>query len=362
MEIEKLTGMPGLIIKYDNKINPGVKPERIEGIGPPPAMFTIREQYLRDIEELAGTFDVIKGQKPSGVEAFSALQLLVERSQSRFSPVFQARGNAYKNWYKYALELEREFGQEERVKASMSSGRKWSFQNFKRTQLQGSVSIIVEDGSNAPKTSLGRRAAIEHASQLGMLNMTDPDQQYAALKEFGLTNMIPTLDIHIQAALQKQQAFEEWIGDPAAVQESAVQADQALQGFEAEQAAIPPPVMGPVDPATGVAPPPEPLPQPPSPLNSTPLKWLPWYNPVIHKQEFMKWANSDRIRETIKVNPETEGFLTMHLAEMDLKNMEAMMAAAGPAMGAPAGAGAAMANSNQNSAPAGNKPQPAQGV
>jgi hypothetical protein len=220
MEIEKLTGMPGLVVKYNALVGNGAKPERLAGVDVPASAFKLREQYLADIEELMGTFDIIKGQKPTGVEAFSALQLLVERSQSRFSGVFQARGNAYKNWFKFALELEREFGAEEKTKATFTPARKWSFQTFQRSQLQGSVSIIVEDGSNVPKTALGMRAAVEHANTLGMLNMQDPDQQYEGLKLFGLTKMIPTLDIHIQAARSKQQAFEQWIGDPAAQQQS----------------------------------------------------------------------------------------------------------------------------------------------
>lgn len=350
LEIEKLTGMPGLVVKYNPLIANGAKPERIAGEGPHTSLFTIREQYLRDIEELAGTFDVIKGQKPTGVEAFSALQLLVERSQSRFSGVFQSRGGAYKNWYKFALELEREFGQEERIKASMSAGRKWSFQNFKRTQLQGSVSVIVEDGSNVPKTALGMRAAIEHANQLGMLNMADPDQQYEGLKVMGLTRMIPTLDIHIQAALQKQQAFEEWLGDPMAQQASMAQIDQESQAYALEA------VQAPVDPMTGQSS----AGPAPSPLNATPLKWLPWFDPIIHRQEFMKWANSDRMREMLKAQPMTEGLLTAHLQEMEMEVARVQMATMAPT--APGGGGAAMANSNQNSAPGGNTAQPAQGV
>jgi hypothetical protein len=323
----------------------------------PASAFKLREQYVVDIEELMGTFDIIKGQKPVGVEAFSALQLLVERSQSRFSNVFGARGAAYKNWFKFALELEREYGQEKRTKATLTPGRNWSFQNFERAQLQGSVTIIVEDGSNVPKTTLGMRAAVEHASQLGMLHLADPDQTYEGLKLFGLTRMIPTLDIHIQAALQKQQAFEAWVADPQAQAESMQQAEQALMGYEQQLAAIPPQEAQ-MDPATGAAIEP-PLPPPPSPLASTPLKWLPWYSPVIHRQEFMKWANSDRIREMLKGSPQLEGLLVMHLQEIDAALAQEQMMAVAAQGGVP---GSPMSNSNANSAPAGNKPQPAQGV
>lgn len=363
MEIEKLTGMPGLVVKYNALVGNGAKPERLAGLDVPASAFKLREQYLADIEELMGTFDIIKGQKPTGVEAFSALQLLVERSQSRFSSVFTSRGNAYKNWFKFALELEREFGQEDRIKATFTPARKWSFQNFKRSQLQGSVSIIVEDGSNVPKTALGMRAAVEHASQLGMLNMQDPDQQYEGLKLFGLTRMIPTLDIHIQAALSKQQAFEQWLGDDQAQQASMQAAEQAIGQYEQELAAMPTPEAQ-IDPATGMAAPLPPMPPAPSILASTPLKWLPWYSPSIHRSQFMLWANSDRMAEMLKQNPMTEQLLATHLQEIDAalatEQIQLQQAQMGPS--APAGAGAAMSNSNANSAPGGNKPQPAQGV
>lgn len=358
MEIEKLTGMPGLVVKYNALVGNGAKPERLAGLDVPVSAFKLREQYVADIEELMGTFDIIKGQKPVGVEAFSALQLLVERSQSRFSGVFGARGAAYKNWFKFALELERAYGPEDRAKATLTQARKWTFQNFKRAQLQGSVTIIVEDGSNVPKTTLGMRAAVEHASQLRMLNMADPDQTYEGLKLFGLTRMIPTLDIHIQAALQKQQAFEAWTTDPQAQEVSMQQADQVFAQYN-QQILDTPPQDPVVDPATGVAQTPQ-LPPPPSTLATTPLKWLPWYSPVIHRQEFMKWANSDRIRELLKQMPHLEPLLVTHLQEIDMAFAQEQMALAAAQSGGAPGSG--MSNSNANSAPAGNQPQPAQGV
>ena len=339
-EIEKLTGMPGLVIKWNPlAVGGNAKPERIPGIGPDGSLFAIREQYLRDIEELVGTFDIIKGQKPTGIEAFSALQLLVERSQSRFTSVFQARGDAYKDWFRFAIELEREFGPNERTKAILTPARQWTFKNFKRSQLQGSLSVIVEDGSNIPKTNLGMRAAVEHATSLKMLNMQDPDQQYEGLKLFGLTRMIPTLDIHIQAALRKQQAFEEWIADPMAIQQAQQQTQQAFVAYQEMLAATP-----------GAAPP------LPSPLAATPLKWRGWYNPVIHRQEFLKWANSDRIQEVLSAKPQVEELLTLHL-----RDMEAALApppqpgAPGAQAPQPNGAALAMANSNREST-TGNEP------
>jgi len=342
-EVERLTGMPGLVVKYNSLTVGNAKPERIAGEGPHQSLFTIREQYLRDIEELAGTFDIVKGAKPTGVEAFSALQLLVERSQARFALVFSARGNAYRQWFKFALELEREFGPIERTTAMLTPARSWTFKNFKRTQLQGSISVIVEDGSNAPKTSLGMRAALEHANTLNMLNMQDPDQRYEGLKLFGLTRLAPSLDINVQSALQKQEAFEEWAQSQENVLAAFTAAEQALATWQAEATA-----PGGFDEMTG-----EPLTPPPSICDATPLKWRDWYDAEIHRQEFVKWANGDRVRELLETNPPAEDVLKAHLQDIDnaLMKKAQLLAARQAAMMPPPpnGQGGPMANSNRES-------------
>jgi hypothetical protein len=361
-EIQKLTGMPGLVVKYKtDPMNPNGKPERLPGIGPDASLFTIREQYLRDIEELSGTFDIMKGQKPAGVEAFSAIQALIERSQARFASVFTSRGDAYKNWFKFAIELEREFGPDERTKAVLTPSRGYTFETFKRSQLGGSLTIVVEDGSTTPKTNLGMRASIEHANTLGMLNMQDPDQQYEGLKLFGLTRMVPSLDIHVQSALQKQEAFENWIKDPANVETfmmnaQAQQAEyqQTVEQFGADQQVA----LAPQDPNAQM---PTPPPAPPSMLVGTPLEWSPWFNAPIHMQEFLKWANDDHIRELIATTPITKELLKMHMEEMAMALMPPPGAPTEDGAPPPAqGAGKSMSNSNANSAPSGNTAQPPQ--
>jgi hypothetical protein len=105
----------------------------------------------------------------------------------------------------------------------------------------------------------------------------------------------------------------------------------------------------------------QPPPPPPSPLTGTPLEWLPWYEVGVHKQEFLKWANSDKLRDMLKQKgsgPIVKAFLTLHLQEMT-QQIAAQQAAMAPPAPPPnqQGAGRAMRNSNQNSghaqAPAG---------
>jgi len=312
--IENLTGEPGLIVKW-NVLSAGGqgKPERIPGQDIPGSLFAFREQIIKDIEELSGAFDIIKGQKPSGVEAFSALQLLVERSQSRFTSVFQARGEMYRHWFSLALELERQFGPDQRTWAIIGPNRGYTFRQFENAQLQAQVSIQVEDGSNMPKTALGKRAAIEQANQLQLLDPHDPDQRHALLSNFGLTDLSPSLDAHVQAALQMEDAFERWSEQPQGPQ---------------------------------------------------PLVIKPWMDPQVHWAQHVKWLNTDKMRELLAKTPALEGIIIPYLQQLQfLMAPPVQIGPDGkplpqPGPGAPGGSqgsvkpqGGALAarNSNQNS-------------
>ena len=266
--IDQWEGEPGWILKWNPLGSNGLgKPERINGQEVPTSLYALREQLIKDMEELSGAFDIIKGQKPSGVEAFSALQLLVERSQSRFTSVFQSRGEMYRKWFSLALEMERQFGPNTRTWAVIGPNRGYTFRHFENAQLQGQVSFAIEDGSNMPKTALGKRAAIEQANQLGLLDPADPDQKYALLQNFGLSDLVPTLNYHVQAAIQLQDAFEKWVGQP---------------------------------------------------IGLSPLVVKPWFDPHIHWVERIKWLNTDKMREMIATNPLLEQIITLHLQELQM--------------------------------------------
>ena len=310
--IDQFSGQPGWIMKWNPLAAGGQgKPERLAGESVPNGLFELRSQYLKDIEELSGAFDIIKGQKPTGVEAFSALQLLVERSQSRFGSAYSARGEMLRQWASVALELERQFGPEQRTRIVMGDHKGYTFRHFENAQLQGAITVHIEDGNQAQKTALGERAAIEQANTLRLINPEDPDQRYAILTKFGLSDLVPALDTHVQAALQMQDAFEMWAQQP---------------------------------------------------VGQSPLVVKPWHDPMIHWSERIKWLNTDRMRELMASNVEIEKLITLHLGQLqmliappvqiDPKTGEPIEQPAGQPGQAPpggVGGGRAMGNSNANS-------------
>lgn len=266
--VDQLSGEPGLIIKYNPLAAGGnAKPERMEGSEVPQSVMVLREQIIKDMEELSGAFDIIKGQKPTGVEAFSALQLLVERSQSRFTSVFQSRGEMYRRWFSIALELERQFGPDQRTMTLIGPHRGYTFRHFENAQLQGQVNVMIEDGSTMPKTFLGERAAVEQAATLGLIDPLDPEQRYYLLNKFGIASLAPALNVHVQKALEIQDRFEQWA--------------VTLSG-------------------------------------PSPLVVKPWHDARVHWGERIKWLNTDRMQILLTTNPILEELVTMHLAELQM--------------------------------------------
>jgi hypothetical protein len=383
-EVKKFTGEPGLVVKYNALAAGGnAKPERIEGSNIPSSLLKLREMYIADMETLAGTNDVLKGAKPSGVSAFSAMQLLVERAQSRFGPVLSDRGDCYRQWLGMALEIERCYGQDERIFASMGANRRWTFQTFKNADIQGSVEILIEDGSQAPKTNLGKRAAMEQLNNLGLLDPGNIDQKVRIYQIFGSTDLLPALDAAVQGALAEQAAFEEWAKSPNSMPAPMMgmgpqmppmpggqQPSRAYFNDEgpAQPPAGQPPAQAGPPPAPGGQPPVDPAqqsdqqmlapPAPPPTMTPCPLVIEEWHPDTVHISEHEKFGNSDMARVLFGQRPDLKQVFTMHLLmhkqRLAMQQMQATMAAAppGPAKGGGTGGpggGRALQNSNQES-------------
>lgn len=295
-EVEKFTGEPGLVVKWNPLVAGGqAKPERIPGEGINGSVFQYRELIKGEADELMGTKDPLKGGHPPGVEAYAALDLLVQRGQARHASAYKSRGRMYKGWFKVALELEREFGEETRTRAVLSKTRGWAFQHFQKADLAGDVEVMIEDGTLTPKTQLGERAAIDHLAQIGLLNPQDPDQRVAIYQKFGQTSLMPSTDAQVQEAWMNMEKFEKFMSNPMAI----AQAQQ--EAMLAEQQAT----------ASGQ----------PFQMTFGPLQYRRWYDPQIHRNELIKWALSDRGRaifEDAKTGKQAMQLVDQYLTTIDI--------------------------------------------
>lgn len=307
-DTKRKTGEPGLVMVYNPIAGSGQnpKPERLEGAQIPSSLINFREQLLSDIEALTGTYDVIKGSKPTGIEAFSALQLLVERSQSRFTPVLMERGDAYASLFSIWIELERVYGPLERWESIAGADGERALMMFRAADLSGNVNIQVEDGSQVPKTNLGQRAAIEQLTNLKVINPMLPETGYAILQIFGQARLLPSLDVHVRRARAEQTEWEAWA--------------KVVQVMPAVDPLTGAPLMQP-DPMTGMAVPVPPQPTVPMP-GGEPLIEV---NNEVHAEEHRKWANGDRVQSLVRQKPELRPFLDQFILVHDQAIMQAQM-------------------------------------
>ena len=71
-------GLPGLLLEWNSQIaGPNGRPERIAGMGVDASIIQWRKMLMEDIETITGTFDILRGQKPAGVEAFAAMRMMI---------------------------------------------------------------------------------------------------------------------------------------------------------------------------------------------------------------------------------------------------------------------------------------------
>lgn len=207
-------GMPGVVIEY-NALGPGnAKPERIPGQGLPASFIQFITMIDKAFEELAATFDVIKGARPEGVSAGIALQILQERGMSRYGPLFIHWETSWAEWATQAIEIFREYGTEERILRIMGRDGSWEVQKFMNSDLSGSVDVIAEAGSSMPRSTLLDRAEMEQLVQLGVISPLDPETKYKFLEVYGRTNLLPSMKADTKNACMENEQFEALATNP----------------------------------------------------------------------------------------------------------------------------------------------------
>lgn len=289
-KVQFMTGEPGVVVEWDPLGSNGEAPTRLEGISPPAGLFQYRAQLVEDLEGLMGTQDILKGERPPNVESFAGMNLLQERAQSRFTSALKQRGKMYERWSTVALELERQFGPDERLEGILGPNGSWSMQKFENAQLQGSIQVRVEDGTSVPKTALGMRAAMAQAIEAGAMDLSKSDVRFTFLRKLGITDVEPSLDAATKGALKEQDDFEKWISEGAI------------------QKGIPSPMLR-----------------------------KPWDDDMVHAVEHRKFFQSDRFRELAnEADPQVAQFIGEAAATHLFEHEEILAIMAQQEMGAPA--------------------------
>lgn len=184
------TGRPGQEIFYrDAGNNP---PSIIQAHGVDPTVFQERAQRVEDMKTITGAIDILKGDRPDGITAASALEMLYEVGMGKLFPILD-RWKAYvENSQKKQLRITSKKYREPRpdfIRLLQQKNKELSSEaiaHFIGADLYDNCNVVVEAGSNVTKLQAAKKQELREAAQTGVLNLADPRNRRQYMEDMGI--------------------------------------------------------------------------------------------------------------------------------------------------------------------------------
>lgn len=183
------TGRPGQEIFYRTT---GPAPSTIAPAGVDPQVWKEREQKVEDIKQISGAIDILKGDRPPGVTAASALEMLFEVGTGKLRPSLDRWKVFVESDQKKGLRLTAQKYKEPRpefvrmLAAKNKELPKEMIEHFIGTDLHDNCNVKIEAGSNIPKLQSAEKALLMQLAQLGTLNLEDAANKLEFNKRMGV--------------------------------------------------------------------------------------------------------------------------------------------------------------------------------
>jgi hypothetical protein len=184
------TGRPGQEIPYRDA--GGNKPEIIQASGVDPSVFQERKQVAEDMKMITGAIDILKGDRPDGITAASALEMLYEVGMGKLFPILDRWKYMVENDQKKQLKIISKFYKEPRpdfIRLLKQKNKELSDQaisKFIGSDLYDNCNVVVEAGSNVTKLQAAKKQELREAAQSGVLNLADPRNRRKYLEDMGI--------------------------------------------------------------------------------------------------------------------------------------------------------------------------------
>lgn len=179
------TGRPGQKVFVTPGPN-GEMPTTIPASGVDAQVMAERAQKVEDIKNIFGAPDIMKGDRPPGVTAFSALNLLFEIGAGKLFPIADRWKRFIESDQKKQLKLIARKYREPRpqfIQMLMSKNSELTtdqIKDFVGKDLYDNCNVIIDPASSVPRMKAAEQAKLMELAQLGVLNLQDPSNQ----KEF----------------------------------------------------------------------------------------------------------------------------------------------------------------------------------
>jgi hypothetical protein len=175
------TGRPGQEVRYRST---GATPSTIPAAGVDQSVFAERQQRLEDMKNISGAIDILKGDRPPGVTAASALEMLFEVGTGKLRPCLDRWKVFVEGDQKKQLKWTCKFFKEPRPDfirklMTLAEGKipEQAIANFIGADLRDNANVKIEAGSNVPKLQSAEKANLMQMAQTGTLNLQNPENQ-----------------------------------------------------------------------------------------------------------------------------------------------------------------------------------------
>lgn len=191
IEPGKWTGRPGQEIFYRPDPS-GNLPQTIPPVGVDESVFAERERRLEDFKQVTGAIDILKGDRPPGVTAASALNMLYEVGTGKLFPILDRWKAFVESSQKKQLRLVANKYREPRedfirlLKAKNQDLAKEEIERFLGTSLHDNCNVVIEAGSNIPKLQAAKQAMLLELAQTGSLNLENPTNRRKFNEDMGV--------------------------------------------------------------------------------------------------------------------------------------------------------------------------------
>lgn len=208
--VRSMSGEIGQIVEWSGLTAHG-EPKRVQGLPINPSMVNYIDRIDSEIQDLANIFDVMSGNRPEGISAGISLQILKERGESRFGPMFILWNHAWAEWSRQMIEIFRQHATEERLLAIKGRDGAWEVKKFMGADLQGRVNVVPEAGATMPRSTMTERAEMEQAATIGAINPAgNIEDRIAYLTAMGMLHkFMPGMALDTKRAFMENEAFEQ---------------------------------------------------------------------------------------------------------------------------------------------------------
>lgn len=212
------TGRPGLHVQFRD--TGGSRPEIIPATGVDAQVWQERSQKTDDIKGISGAVDILKGDKPPGVNAASALAILFEVGTGKLFPILDRWKKFIENSQKKQLKLIAKRYREPRpefirlIAMRNNDLTEAEIKNFIGSDLYDNCNVIIEAASSIPKLKAAEHAMLLELASYGVLGLENPQNRQEFLKRFGVTGFDSDFSTDVRRAEYENSMFETLLDNP----------------------------------------------------------------------------------------------------------------------------------------------------